>query len=652
MYGLHHRVAAVFCVIGALVLGATTPMPTAAQETEECLTTAKGAPLKVIVRQDTALHEHADDQSPSQPVRVFDWFYAMPAGGAEQKAKNGFYCVATAPRKDAIVGFIKETTLVEWPHREVCAFRPAADREPLAFYSTLDDIKAAYSGSTDGGAPQPLSREPRNHQGGLMPLLDEQTIEVNGEKLTVYRLAYLQGPPGNHATPVASEGNQAGVRRSITREGLQEEFTLDLCFVIDTTASMEPFIDAVKAVVSQVVAAIDGDRDLAGRVRFGLVAYRDVIAGSGIEYLTKTVCDLPTGQDHAEFQQRLASVHEAPVGSEDYTEDVLAGLHVAITEAGWNPQGYKTILLIGDASAHIESDGPKNPGRLTIPGVIAEAQPAGSEAVWQQIVIHGLRIFGADLSDHALCRDHFTLLTAGRDYPGLHYEFKGLEDAPRFVTELIATLKAMTRVTGQVARGEFEELEQDARAATPGSIEERMLGPVLEMVRASEGADGTGPTFASGYACYVDTKGNQALEAEVMVSKGRLSVFQAALDYSVKVLDASGDPGSKDVGRIVKDLQVITAGIATGETIDADTPLTKLFGLLGGFPVRSPIFNLTPRRLAAMTAADYEAWRNQVRGVEGIIKAHLDKPTLWIQLGTKAVRDGDRVAFIKVSDLP
>jgi hypothetical protein len=432
---------------------------------------------------------------------------------------------------------------------------------------------------------------------------------------------------------------------------LRKDFTLDVVFVVDTTASMGSFIEGLKQVVAEVVATIDSDSDLADRVRFGFVAYRDVIAGPGLEYHTSLICDLPTGADHKEFQRRIKTVHEAPVSSEEFEEDVLAGLQMAIKDSGWNPKGHKAVVLIGDASAHLEIEGPKNPKRLTIPGIAAAAQPAGGEAAFEKIVIHGLRVLSHAPSDHARCKDHFGLLTAGRGFPGLHWEYNGADGAGKFTAELVTALKAMARVTKDVSDGKYRELEQRAKEAKPGSPEQRMLGPVLEMIRASE-SNSPGISFASGYACSIDVKGNQALEPHIMITRGRLSVFQSGLNYCVTILDTAGDPTKKDVGKIVKGLQLMTTSISTGETIDPDTPYSKILGLLAGFPVQSPIFDLTPRKVAAMPEADFQAWVSQVRGVEAIIKAHLDNSRLWFQLGNKAVRDQDRIAFVKDADLP
>ena len=81
-------------------------------------------------------------------------------------------------------------------------------------------------------------------------------------------------------------------------------------------------------------------------------------------------------------------------------------------------------------------------------------------------------------------------------------------------------------------------------------------------------------------------------------------------------------------------------------------PLHELLGRALGFPCRSEIFAMTPRKLAAMTAGDFTAWVNQVRASQSICKAHIDNTSAWFTLGKTGSRAAEKHAFIKVSDLP
>ena len=92
-------------------------------------------------------------------------------------------------------------------------------------------------------------------------------------------------------------------------------------FVIDSTLSMQPYIERTREAVTTIFDTL-GKADLLGQVNFGLVAYRDnVAAAPGLDYLVRTYVDLDEGRDAAGFLSRLKTLHDASVSSRDFTED-------------------------------------------------------------------------------------------------------------------------------------------------------------------------------------------------------------------------------------------------------------------------------------------------------------------------------------------
>jgi serine/threonine-protein kinase PpkA len=647
-------------VFGALAL---LVAPVAHAQTDgDALKTKHGTPLKVIVRAPAATYERPDPASPSRPANQFDFFYVLPtANGGQEKVQNGFYRVASAPRYVAQVGWVQQDAVVEWPHAQVLGLRPKAGRDAVLFFADPGAVEGWYRGS----GVKPISREPAQLQGAqLFPLLDVGQFEHKGDKVEVYKVAYLhrQAGPTSAASAAASVTAPSGGPNEksagpVTRAELERDFVLQVCFVLDTTASMQPFIDAAKKVIAAVADDLARDPSLRGRVEFALVCYRDQLAteeaNRRMEYVAKVVCDFKAGADHAEFQRRLAPVREADVGSEDTPEDVLAGLKKAVQEAGWKRTAYKHLVLIGDASAQVDANSHKNVERLTIPGLLALAQPTGPD-VWAKIQLHGLRILGADPDDHRRCKEHFEQLTAGREFAGLHFEYAGPQDAPKFVEQVTARLRQMAGYAQKVAGGKAQELVQEAKQAAPGSEQRRLLGPILEMLQATDerAGGGTSPTFAEGYAAVLDREGNRALEAHVLVTHGRLALFASALDFAVNALEGAGDPGNRDVQKVVGSLQILATQVNLGESVTPDLPLAKLLSMVLGFPVRNPIFAKTPAQLAAMSGADYQKWVQQIRASETVVKSHLENGSIWFHLGPKAGRPQDRHSFLKVSDLP
>lgn len=633
------------------------------QTDNDAIKTKHGAPLKVIVRIPAAIYERPDASSSSRPIGQFEFFYVLPTtNGGQDKLQNGFYRVATVPRYAALAGWIPQDVVVEWPHAQVIGFRPKTGRSLVMFFGESPaGVEKWYKGDNN---VKPISREPAHLQGAqLFPLLDITTFEHRGDKVEVYKLAYLQtrseSTPADPAHPTPSPSGAATQARSgsVTRADLERDFVLQVAFVLDTTGSMQPFIDAAKKVIATIVEELSRDPAMRGRIEFALICYRDKLETDDknrqMEYVTKVVCDFTAGADHKEFQRRLEPIREATISSEDVPEDGLAGLKKAVQEAGWKRTAYKHVVVIGDASFQTGMNGYKNVERLTIPGALALAQPTGGE-IWQKIQIHGLRIVSNHPSDHQRCKEHFAELTTGRDFAGIHGEFAGPQDAQKFVQELSAKLRLMAGYTGKVVARKVDELVQEAKQAPAGSDQQRLLGPILVMLQETDAktASTNNPTFAQGFAAILDREGNRALEPHVLVTHGRLALFGSALDFCIKSLEDAGEPGNRDVQKVVSSLQILATNVNLGENVSPDMPLSKLLSLVLGFPVRNQVFAMTPAKLTAMTSRDYKAWVDQVRASETIVKSHLDNAQVWFFLGQKQGRPQDRHAFIKLSDLP
>jgi len=614
------RITFLLCLLSHACLVGSTPA-------DEVVTTGTGASLKIVVRRDCAIHATPDRKGASQPARTFEFYYVLaPEKDSKEKLKGDFYRIATGITAKDAVGWIHKDDVVEWPHRQALGLRPIAGRERARFYKSLGDLKAAYQA---GGAkgPEPISVEQTSSGIGLMPILDQVAFKFEGDDVAGYRVAYLHARPDMGGGSATGSGTETAVDLS--------KATLDVVFVIDTTKSMQPHIDAMKRVVTEVKGKLAGNKALT--VRFGLVAYRDTIASPPPDwYVTKLVCDLKTGADHAAFQRLLDETNEAKVGSEDTPEDVLAGLKIAIKEMDWNPDGFKNIVLIGDASAHL--DGPKNSQKETIAGLLSLAQPTGRESVKQKIAIHTIRIVSNDPTDHATCDEHFKRIAQGRDYPTPPHTFDG-KATPDFIAELVGFLSKAT--VGLV----------EAKSGKPIPKDTPALGLLLDMVgSATEAATGA-PTFASGFASEIDRKGHKQLEPHVLVKYGQMELFRSALNFCVSSLKNAGEPGSKDVKILLQSMQILATQVNMGEPVDPNTSPATILKYILGFPVRNKIFNMSFAKLAAMTDSDYQSWVKEVEASESIVKGHLDNRKIWFNLG-KDANPEKRHGFLKVTDLP
>jgi hypothetical protein len=616
-----------------LTVAALAPAPAGAQDADAVKTKA-GVPLKIVVRRDTSVRADPDPMANGQPVKMFEFFYVLPPERGKTPptppTKNDFYRVSTSQQESSQYGWIHKDDVVEWPHRQALGLRPIAGRDPALFYRTLEEIKGAY----DGKGVEPFSREPASGAGiQLMPILEETDFEARGDKIKGYRVAYMHALPGRGG---GGGGGGGGSEPRISLKGA----TLDVVFVVDATGSMSPFIKATQDVVAKVAEKLAGRGAGLVPVRFGLVAYRDRVKNPEPDwYVNRLLCDLESGRDHTRFQAILQALSKDCRGGDETAEDVLGGLKLAIEQAGWQPSAFKHIVLIGDASGHVDADDPKNPDRLSIPGLVAQMQPPGGpeSVVAQKIVCHAIRIIGNDESDHEKCEQQFSAIAAGRDYPGSYQSFDP-GSSPEFIDKLVDII--------DTSRANFE----NAIAGRAPVKEAPGLGLMLDLVRASQEFKGDVPAFASGFAAASDAKGNLQLEPFVLVQRSQLELFRAVLDLSVSAVKTAGDPGRADVKKVVDSIKLGSIAINIG--IDKDTPISELLRAVLGFPVKNKIFEVTPEKLAAMSAADFEQFIKEVEISNNTMKGFLDNPKIWLNLGKNDPKPQNQQAFLKLADLP
>ncbi len=604
-------------LVALLFLFFVSPTVTA----DDVLKSKSGAPLKVIVRNDTAVFAEPKESSRSQPVRQFEWFFVLPADESQAKNKDGFYRIATSKSAANEIGWVKADSVVEWEHRLVGGFTNRGRRGPAYFF---ENQQAVLSHLNDGSISQAISREPDGVEVfSLLPILKELKSKENGEDVKIFEFAYL------HSADPKNVLSSVQQKEAITLQQVQSEITLDIVFVIDTTSSMEPHIAAAKEEVRKIAAAVNSNQHVRGRVRLGLVGYRD----RGDEYVTKVLCSLESGSDLVVFEKILENT--AVGGGGDDQEQVYAGLQTAVTEMAWNDIANRHIILIGDAPNH---EGEKS--LVALDTVLAGAQPGASsndvDGLIRHITIHTLHVGSGSgpMSDH--CREQFSTIAAGRDFAGI-----STDNAKSFVTRLAETLTNRVRDTESAVKGEVETFVT-TKDPNKGAIGDIMLYLGKEAL--------VGATFASGYSAEIDAEGNRTFEPFVLVGRNELRLFESALSFCVRRLEGAGDPGNKDVNSILEGLKLLALQIGYGGEVNADTPLNVLLELILGLPVKSKVFEMTPARLAAMSQKDYESWIAQVDASHAMVTGHIENAR-WFNLG-KETRPELRFAFVRLSDLP
>jgi hypothetical protein len=146
---------------------------------------------------------------------------------------------------------------------------------------------------------------------------------------------------------------------------------LDVYFLLDTTGSMQPAIDGLKASISTIAAKMR--KALGKQACFGLGEFRDFYPGDTQHTYNRDLpitCDSPVEK----IQKYMADVMRPAAGGSDIPEAQTIALTQAVTgkgeqlpappvapgqQAGFRADAYKIIVLISDSSfSHRTSDYP------------------------------------------------------------------------------------------------------------------------------------------------------------------------------------------------------------------------------------------------------------------------------------------------------
>jgi hypothetical protein len=168
----------------------------------------------------------------------------------------------------------------------------------------------------------------------------------NPYKISISTRAVAEAPPApvppQEPPPASADDRTSSRIAALIPRGSR---SLDLVICLDTTQSMEPYIDEVKKNLSPLVR----ERTAGFKsFRIGVVLYRDYWPD---EYITKK---MPFTSDIAAFDRY---VKDARVfGGKDVPEAVYEAIYAAATEFDWKADA-RQVIVLGDAPPHPEPKG-------------------------------------------------------------------------------------------------------------------------------------------------------------------------------------------------------------------------------------------------------------------------------------------------------
>ena len=338
----------------------------------------KFLPLRVLARPMSNIYKEPDENSVivEENVQVFQnyFVYTRPDQSILGTEAKGWYEVGINNRGD-VLGWMKAQDVMEWKQTMCLSYEHPMGRKPVLMFSKIEPLREMINMPPEEREKNALnyyetikskeippdfpvvSMEPEaaidiTEEFYLLPILEHAEVQIQGREGRMLKMA--SAPKNGRAPTPPKEFEPPPVENPDVLGGgdpaILEKLKMDIVYVVDMTASMQPYIDATLKTIQEISQSITADAEIKKSVRFGLWGYRDSLDIPGIEFVTKNFT--PQLQEVDEFQKTLEKVKVVKVGSQGYDEDVFSGMDKAMRETKWTEEALHFITLLGDAPGH------------------------------------------------------------------------------------------------------------------------------------------------------------------------------------------------------------------------------------------------------------------------------------------------------------
>lgn len=551
------------------------------------------------------------------------------------------------------VGWLAADQAVDWKQTLTVAFKDPAERNRVLLFGDRESLKTLID-RNDAVAYQRLRRQaeegidadsavvaiqPDHHidirrNFYLVPILSHEDVLVGGQQA---RLLHVASVPLRDSPEIIAA------------------YRTGIVFVIDSTVSMDPYIEATRDVMERVYRSI-AKAELSDRVSYGLVAYRDsTTAVPGLEYVTRTFASLADGSSGEGFLARLDSVKPAPVSSQGFDEDAYAGIEHAIREIDWSGYFARYVILITDA-------GPR-PGDDPLSTTGLDAASLRRLASNKDIAIGVFHLkTPAGEDDHAYAEQQYRSLTEVSGIGEFYYPVQ-TGDVERFEKALTALTEQLTAQVRAAASGRPPQQFAAGSSATTEleALREKVerLGYGLRMRYLQERAGQAVPSLFDAWMVDrdFDAPAERSVDVRVLLTRDQLSDLHEVLR---QVLIAA-EEGAFAPDDFLDELKSLAATISRDP--EAARTATRTVGgrsladlgymreYLEGLPYRSEVMNLDLSIWEQWPAQRQFEFINQLDGKVAYYRALHDNVDLWVSLDGGPI-DGESVYPLLLEALP
>jgi hypothetical protein len=652
---MKHIVLAVFIAMTPLLAMATVPVED--RDKPLLMKGKRSLYQRVLATPDARLAAEPGGQGHAAMVPFTSFYvYARREHGGTQWIEVG------TDRHGTRTGWLPAASTLEWNHGLTAAFHNPVDHDRVLLFKDRDSLRQlvqerdltvyeslyeeaqqeVLSPNSPVVAIQPPGFIDIQKDFYLIPIRQHEDIYLGSEQA---RLLQVSSVP----LPRKEDG---GGKAAVTTQA----YTAGLAFVIDSTLSMDPYIERTREAVKKIYDTL-GEAQLLGDVSFGLVAFRDNLATApGLDYLARTFVDLEQGRDAAGFLSRVNSLQASDISSQDFVEDAYTGVKQAIEAVDWSAYEARYIVLITDAGAR-EADDPLSGTGMGAESLRKLAQDKGIAI----FVLHLLT--PATMANHATAAEQYRALA---DFPGIGSLYYGVPtgDVGKFGEALDALAGQVTEQVRLAAtdKGPATPVPTSADAQLAElQVKVAKLGYALRMKYLQKTEGGQVPAVFDAWLLDRDFRDPEraAVDVRVLLTRDQLSDLH---DVLAAVLERA-EEGMLSPQTFLDELQSLAAtmardpaqlGTTTATTAGKGNSLADL-----GF-MREYIEDLPyTAEVMELSLDDWQSWstKQQVAFVTRLedkidyYRALHDHTDLWVSLDNGPV-SGDSVYPVPLEVLP
>ena len=558
-------------------------------------------------------------------------------------------------------GWVREADVIPWRHNVVAAFANPAGRERqllfrdlvslerLLYHESLISIAARWRQETEAGAAPEGS--------GVISIEPAEYVDINDPE-TFYVLPILEFIEDFH--PMSAE---AFLKMRVVSIPLKEEdppaeeaqaevlrmADAGIVLVLDSTQSMEPYIEETLEAVREMVERIEGG-PIGDRVNFGVIGFRDnPEAAPGLEYRVRVFAPLERDAGSDAPLTALARMNVARVSSPGFNEDSFAAVRRALEKTEWTPDDHpfakKLVLLVTDAGPKP----PRDPNAETDINAAALRDMAAELGVGL-IAIHLQTPDGVANHDYASAQ-YRELTTRGQHV--YHYPVTGGRD--EFGDQIRAKVfSVMTQLESNL-RGELTEVPPpDASGNLPDGAALEVLGLAMELAYLGDMLDTRAPDLFEAWISdrALEDARKVAAEPRLLITKNQLSTLREVLATVLEVGERTQGGGA--AGDFFSQLKGAVSRMAADPRMLVNAEFETLgsaFGeFLEGLPYQSRVMEITEDRWENMGTGRRQII-DDLRGRFLLYERWHDDPGLWVPL-FEGAPDGEHVFAMPFAALP